>query len=213
VAKPCAHNFHGDKTGSQKMMPILTLRILPAVMLILCLWLLIKLGRARPVLSLLIFSTAARCIFYEASMWRTTSIATEGAACLMLLAVVETMARTFRSTNYQGNVPVYSLAIGCLVAGFSLVFGAAEEPYRAFVQLWGFVALFASLLMVILTWWEGYERGAVWIHGFLAAYILAAIVSSRREAGAEWWTNTLVTESLQILAIGAMIFGGQRKIA
>jgi len=188
------------------MMPLLTLRILPAVMLILCLWLLFSLGRTRPTLSLLIASTAARCIFYEASMWRTTSIATEVAAFLMLLAVIETMARTFRSTNYQGNVPVYSLAIGCLVAGVSLVFGAAEEPYRAFVQLWGFVAMFASLLMVILTWWEGYYREAVWIHGCLAAYILAAIVSSRREAGAEWWTNTLVTESLQILALGAMIF-------
>ena len=193
------------------MIPLLTLRILPAAMLILCLWLLISLGRARPILSLLISSTAVRCIFYEASMWRTTSIATEVAAFLMLLAVVETMARAFRSTNYQGTVPVYSLAVGCLVAGISLVFGVAEEPYRAFVQLWGFVALFVSLLMVILTWWEGYEGGAVWIHGCLAAYILAAIVSSRREAGAEWWTNTLVTESLQILALGAMIFGARTR--
>lgn len=192
------------------MMQLLTLKILPGIMFLLCCWLLNRLWPRKLALMLLIISTAARCLFYEASMWRTATIATRIAAGLMILAIIESIWTVMRDSHRLAATMCFGFGIGAIVGGTSLAVGFAEEPRRTAIQLAGFTALFFCLIIVTLTWWEGYSLNAVWMQGCLALYMLAAVVSSRREHGADWWNNTLVTEVLQILALWAMVGGARR---
>lgn len=171
--------------------------LLPLVMLFLCI---LMLARLRDLfLFVYIGFLAARALIFVCHMWRTNTVMSYIAPVLMFLAVQEILPAP--RWRYW-----FAIGVGTLVAGTVWLGHGSPWLWRAAIYSGCCAALAASLLHSwLFAWGYGDPRGENLTKFALFVFCAAAAFSTHPDPG--WWTATLVTEIVQIAALGLMLWG------
>lgn len=197
-------------------MPITTLYVLPAAMLACCFVIIIiaihhRTWETSPAFLAMIIMLAIRCAVYLCGMWRMSTFLSSAAPLFFILAAEESVRNCgVREQNDRLYVWRYRFCVGfgIFIGCLSIISGNAEAKLRAASQTCAAGMMIASLLK---TWRFGsfscFALNAR--QAALTMYLVGAIASSRlsaEEIAISWWSQTLATESTQIVMLLCFMF-------